>query len=158
MGVCGLALLIILFAVPWYGLTSVFAPTAITLGAKANSNGFDSLPVASILVIVTGLLAVSAWLFQALCRAPALPVAATALTEVFGFVTFLALIYRVLISLPENNIYVEAKFGAYAGLVLSAAVWIGGYVSLREDGLAEDDAPKNIETLRLTPRPTAPAR
>jgi hypothetical protein len=159
MGVASVLLLIDLFTT-WYGFKGVYAPTAASLQIATHVSGWNSLIYIRLLILLAGFCGAVAALLQAVLRSPAWPVSVTVFGGLFSFLTFLGLIFRVLIDPPGNHQFVEPKFGAYAGLVLSAALLIGIYLSLREDGVAEFDAPQSIETLRLTqrPRPAASAR
>jgi hypothetical protein len=158
VGGASLLLLICLFGPAWYGFNSVDAPTLQTLGVPVSTTGWQSFDVLNLLILLTAIWGIGVWLLQATMAAPAWPVCATVLDGPLALVTFLGLVYRVLLDPPGQLPYVEAKFGAYAGFALSATILVGLYVSLREDGIAERDAPHNIETLRLAPRRTAPAR
>jgi hypothetical protein len=66
-----------------------------------------------------------------------------------GLLTVLVLIYKVLINVPGANALIEAKVGAYLGLASAVAVTYGGYESIRREGIAARDEPREIETLRL---------
>lgn len=149
VGVASLALLVILFTLPWYGLSGPFSHTAATLGLKVTADGWQSLSNVRFLILVVGIGGVAVWWLQATHAAPALPVSAVVLELTLAFVLLIALIRRVLLDVPGNGL-IDARSGAYASLALSAAILIGGYVSLRQDGSAADDAPDRIEILRLT--------
>jgi hypothetical protein len=154
VGLSSLALLVVMFFVPWYGLTGTFAATAQSLGQSTSSDGWvgvGGLRWLLLLVILVGLL--SMW-FQATRPAPALAVSFTVAAVPLATLAVIGLIFRVLIDPPSPSGYLEVKGGAYAGLVLSIAILVGAYVSLREDGIHENDAPQSIETLRLAPRPS----
>lgn len=151
---------IVLFALPWYGFVPTIAHGLAELGKPTDATGWQSLEILRwlILIVVLGGLAVG-WL-QATRPAPAAPVCATVLECAASVVLFVALVVRV-IDVPSVLLAgagvntIEAKIGAYIGLVLTAAIVTGAYVSMRQDGIAEGDAPARIETLRLTPRPAA---
>jgi hypothetical protein len=156
-GGASLALLLCTFLLPWYGLTSVFAPTARTLGLKTTVDGWNSLETLRWLIVLTALVGIAVVLAQASRPGPALPVALTVITTVLGMLLLLGLIYRVLISQPGGTMFTEAKAGGYAGLFFALTIVGGCYLSLREDGIAPADAPAKIETLRLQPRSSARA-
>ena len=158
LGATSVALLVCLFALPWYGLTSVYAPTASTLGARTNSTGWQSLEVIRFLVVLVTVTGILAWWWQATRPAPALPVCATALTMIGSAVLVVALVVRVFIALPEDSSFIEAKSGAYVGFALAVAMFAGAYASLRQDGVDEADVVREIETLRLSRGPAASAQ
>jgi hypothetical protein len=155
MGLAGLGLVVVLFALPWYGFDGVYSSTAATLGIRTQYTGLQSLHVLGPLALLVGVGGLSAWLLQGTRGAPAAPVCATALTIALAIPVLIGLAVRVLIAYPEHSTYIEAKSGAYCGLALVAAIVVGAYVSLRRDGIHPADAPQRIETLRIAPRPGA---
>ncbi len=164
MGAASPALLICLFVLPWYGDKAVFARVASGFG-PTDATGWQSLEWISLLVVLASVGGILAWWWQGTRSAPALPVCATVITTVVSALLVVALIYRVLIEPPSVLLAgaagvdtIETKIGAYLGLALSVALLAGGYLSLREDGIAAGDAPQEIETLRLAPRRVAGAR
>ena len=156
VGVAALILLVVLFVLPWYGFTGVYSTNAAALGVKVTYNGWHSLTIIRFVVILVALGGLASWWLQATRPAPALPVCAIALTTALDLVLFLALYFRVLITPPGNTTFIGSKVGAFVGLGISAVLLVGGYVSLRQDGIAAEDAPASIETLRLAHR--SPAR
>ncbi|HEX4283108.1 MAG TPA: hypothetical protein VHZ27_20225, partial [Solirubrobacteraceae bacterium] len=80
---------------------------------------------------------------QATRRAPALPVTMSLVVMLLGIVTVVALIIRVLIDPPPNE-----QAGAYLGLLSAIGIMVGGYLSLRQEGVARRDAPANIPIVR----------
>jgi hypothetical protein len=65
---------------------------------------------------------------------------------VIAGLAFLALVYRVLLNAPGPS----TKVWAYLGLTCSLALAYGGYLSMRQEGLAERDAVHDVETIKLT--------
>jgi hypothetical protein len=66
-----------------------------------------------------------------------------------GGLTSLVLIYRVLINMPGPNNVVTSDVGAYIGLLASIVIAGAGYRSLRAEGIAPQDAPKEIPTVHF---------
>jgi hypothetical protein len=165
IGGASLALLISAFALPWYGIRAPYAATPASQGYPVTVDAWNSLATLRFLIVIVAIAGSLAWWLQATRRAPGLPVSATVATVVLATLLELGLIYRVLIDRPAVllagvagvNID-EARVGAYAGLILTAAILFGAYLSLREDGIAPADAPQTIETLRVAPRPSAGTR
>ncbi len=80
----------------------------------------------------------------------------TTLLVPLSFVLVVLIAVRVLLDRPTVHLaqagganVIEARPGAYIGLVLSVIVFAGLYLSLRRDGVAPEDAPAAIETLRV---------
>jgi hypothetical protein len=157
VGVFSLALLVVLFGSAWYRVGP--AGPLVTFHYR-DVNGWQALSILGPLALVVALGGVVVVVLQAVCRAPALPVCATAVELFLAFVLTVGLIIRVLIAHPALSYspfksVVHVRFGGYAGLALAVAVLLGAYLSLRSDGVAAADAPQQIETLRLAPRHTA---
>ncbi len=148
-------LLMSMFLLPWYGLTGTIAPVAARLGVSTSVNGWHSLTSLRWLMLVTILAALALVYLQATRRSPALPATFSLIVMLLGALTALALIYRVLINVPGANGVVDHRIGGFIGLISGCAIAYGGYRSLREEGIAPQDEPKEIPTVR--PRPQAPS-
>jgi hypothetical protein len=144
VGASALVLLASMFVLDWYGLTATYSPTAEGLGVPTAVNAWDGLTIMRWLLLLTVGSALALVYFQARRRAPALPVTLSALTTVLSLITVLALIYRVLINQPGPGEVVEARVGAYVGLLSAVALLYGAWRSLRQEGIAERDAPAEI--------------
>jgi hypothetical protein len=157
LGVFSLALLVVLFGSAWYRMG---AAGPLLRFYYRDVNGWQALSILGPLTLVVALGGIAVVVLQAVCRAPALPVCATAVEMSLAFVVTVGLIVRVLIARPALRFdgpfksVVHVRFGGYAGLALAVAVLVGAYLSLRSDGVAAADAPQQIETLRLAPRHT----
>jgi hypothetical protein len=138
-----------MFLLPWYGIKSPFGPTAASLGLTTSLDGWNGLSHLRWLVLITILAALALVWLQAARRAPALPSSFSVIVTVLGLLTSLALVYRVLINVPGSGSLVERKVGGFVGLLASLAIFYGGYLSLREEGLPERDARTEIETAAL---------
>ena len=141
-------LAIVLFALPWYGFKPAVSPVAGTLGLSTSFNGWQSLSHTRWLLVLTILAAVALAYFQATRRAPAIPVTLSVIVTALGLVSLLALIYRVLINVPGPDSILQAKAGAYVGLLCAVGVLIGAILSMRQEGISPHDAPAEIETIR----------
>jgi hypothetical protein len=148
-GGAAIVLLALMFLTPWYGLTSTFARTAETLGVPTSANAWHSLAYVRWLMLLTIVAALLLVYFQAACKAPALPVSLSLIVTALSVLTALALIYRVLINVPGPDHLLEQKLCAYLGLLSALAIVYGGYASLRTEGVAPDDEPREMETVRL---------
>jgi hypothetical protein len=101
--------------------------------------GWQALTDLRWLLLVTIVAAVGLLFTQATHRAPALPVTMSLVVMLLGIATVVALIIRVLIDPPPNE-----QAGAYLGLLSAIGIMVGGYLSLRQEGVARRDAPANI--------------
>jgi hypothetical protein len=105
--------------------------------------GWQALTDLRWLLLVTIIAAVGLVFTQATRRAPALPVTMSLVVMLLGIVTVVALIIRVLIDPPPNE-----QAGAYLALLSAIGILVGGYLSLRQEGVARRDAPANIPIVR----------
>jgi hypothetical protein len=125
LGIASAALLVVLFALHWYG----------------GDNGWQTLTVLGPLTAVVAVLGLASWALQATRSAPALPVALVVIELALGLILVVGLVVHVLIDTP--------KAGAYLGLALAVCVVLAAFASLRQDGVADADAPQWIETLSV---------
>jgi hypothetical protein len=148
-GVGGVLLLVFMFLLPWYGPSGSADAAAGTSPGSTSLNAWHSLTTVRWLMLLTILAVLSLVFFQATRRAPALPVSLSVITTVLGGLTVLALIYRLLINVPGSDSGLDARTGAFLGLVSACAIAIGAFASLREEGLSPRDAPTTIPTVGL---------
>jgi uncharacterized membrane protein (DUF485 family) len=144
-----------MFLTPWYSVKSPLGPTAASLGRATSWDGWHGLTNLRWLVLLTILVAFALVWLQATRRAPALPVTFGVFVMVLGLITTLALIYRVLIDVPGASNTVERNAGGFVGLAASIAIWCGGYLSIREEGVAPRDERTDVEFVS-PPAPTGP--
>jgi hypothetical protein len=106
-------------------------------------SGWQALPTLRWLLAATIALTIALVIAQITRRAPAIPVTLSLLVAVLGPISVLALIYRVLISAPSHQ-----QGAAYLGLASAVALAYGGYLSLRQEGIARRDQPAEIPVVR----------
>jgi hypothetical protein len=148
-GGSALALLVFLFVLHWYDVSGTFAPTlALGLHARTSWTGWQGLTIVRWLLLVTVLAALALAYFQAVQRAPAIPVTLAVIVTVLGGLSTLALIARV-IDTPGNHL--DRRAGAYLALLAAIGIAYGGYASIREEGGADPQS-LEIETVRLSGR------
>jgi hypothetical protein len=130
-GASAVLLLVFMLFGKWYG------------GGGGSRTGWESLVGLRWLLAATIAAAFGLVITQATRRAPAVPVTISLLVAVLGVISVLALIYRVLINPPAHE-----QVGAFLGLVSAVGIAYGGYLSLREEGIARRDAPREIPVVR----------
>jgi hypothetical protein len=141
-------LVLALFVLPFYGVTSTFAPTLASESQPTSFDGWNSVADIRWLILVASLVAFALVWFQATRRAPAVPVTASVFVTVLGLLTALALVWRVLIDPPGGVL--EVRYGGYVALVAALVTFYGGFRSMREEGMSKRDARTDVETVRLT--------
>ena len=142
-GASAALLLVLMFALPWYGLTSNLSETASHEGAPTSWNGWNGLLSLRWLLLVTIVAALALIYFQAARKGPGIPIVLSLIVTLLGGLSTLALIYRVLINPPTHQLA-----AAYLGLLSAIALVYGGYLSMREEGIARRDAPSEIPIVR----------
>jgi drug/metabolite transporter (DMT)-like permease len=130
-GACAVLLLVFMLVGKWYG------------SGGGSRSGWESLVGLRWLLAATIAAAFGLVIAQATRRAPAVPVTLSLLVAVLGVISVLALIYRVLINPPAHE-----QAGAFLGLISAVGLAYGGYLSLREEGIARRDAPREIPVVR----------
>jgi hypothetical protein len=150
-GVAAVVLALVIFILPWYGLAGEVGRTASSLGVATTVNGWDGLPTLRWLMLATLLAALALTFFQGSRRAPALPVTLSIIVPALGLLTVLCLIYRVLLAVPGPDSLIEARLGAYLGLVAAIVLTYGGYRSLREEQRPDPEQLAAIPTVELEP-------
>lgn len=119
-GASGAALLVVLWAVPWFTARSA-------AGVDANLDGWHALPILRWLILVTALTAVALLIAQATRRAPAVPVTLSVIVTALGLLSLLALVIRVPTADPTPQV------GAFLGLAGALLVVVAGFLSLRDE-------------------------
>jgi len=136
IGAASAALLIDLFALPWYGI-DLATPRRVYIYRSAQSvDGWNALTTLRYLILLTALFGLAIWWFQATRGAPALPAALTVVAAIPSGLELLGLLWRLLLDGPGDGI--GTRVGAYIGLVLSAAILGGIYWSMRVDAPAAE--------------------
>jgi hypothetical protein len=148
VGASAVALLACMLVLPWYGLSGAAGRTAQALGLPTSLTGWRALTDLRWLMLVTIALALALVVLQATQRAPALPVTMSVIVTVFGSITVIALVYRVLIN-PPGDSFLSPKAGAYLGLISALGIAYGGYASMRQEGLSAKDVRTDIPAVKL---------
>jgi hypothetical protein len=132
---CGLGLLVLLFAAPWYGVAGVPDPSAARPAVSGTETGWAGLSLVRWVVLVTALLALGSLLLHASQRRHGTKTDTSRLIGGLGALTSLLLIYRVLIALPSADKVIDQKLGAVLALACALGVAVGGHESIAEHRL-----------------------
>ena len=127
----------LMFAVPWFSFDNPG-------GGHTHANGWTSLPVLRWLILVTAALGLLLGYLQATRPAPALPVALDVPLVALAAITTVALLIRVLTG--EGSPLV----GGVLGLLASAVLTIGAFMSMRQEDGWEPGPGHPIETVELS--------
>jgi hypothetical protein len=140
-----LLLLVLMLFVPWYGVSATGASTAGS-GRTTSYTGWTVLTDLRWLILLTVVAALALAYLQASRRAPAIPASMSVIVTVLALITVLALLYRVVISVPGR---LDQKAGAFLGLASALGILYGAYASMRQEGIAGRDGPQEIETVTV---------
>jgi hypothetical protein len=149
VGAGAIVLLASTFLLTWYGLSGALAPTAERLGLSTSLTGWSGLSHVRWLILVSALVGLALPYFQASRRAPAIPVTLSVVVTMLGLLSTVALVIRVVIDPPGAGNLLTQKPGAFVGLAGALAIAVGGYLSMRQEGIPAADAPAEIPTVRI---------
>ena len=155
-GVGALVLLIVIFALPWYGLKGSAATGARAVGVSTSINGYNEFTHLSWLILLTIVVVFALVFLQATRVAPALPASFSVIALVLCVLTTLWLIYRVVINVPSGDGLLEQKYGAYVGLLCALVMTYGAFRSLREEEHPDPERNARIPVVQLGSEATAP--
>ncbi|MGO9956776.1 MAG: hypothetical protein ACLP50_12450 [Solirubrobacteraceae bacterium] len=134
--VAGLALLALMFLVPWYGAAH---------GSAAD--GWNTMPVLRWVAVVTALAGLLLAVLQAVVAAPAVPASASMIVTVVGGLTTLLLAIRLVAGSGDP------KLGAFLGLLAAAALTAGAWRSMRQESGWVPGVDRQVPTVSLGPPP-----
>jgi len=147
-GLSALALLVCVFALPWYGLSGETGRATASLRVSTSVNGWNGLTDLRWLMLLAIIAGLGLAVLQATQRAPALPVSISVIGTVLGGLTVLALIDRVLIDVPGPSA-VDRRVGAFLGLVSACGIAYGSFRSLREEDPPDPEVIARIPVVSL---------
>lgn len=138
-------LLVFLFFFNWYGvsLPDGVGDAAKSLGVDLGGvgvSGWEGHTVLRWLMLLTIIAALGLAFVTATQRTVALPVTGAVLVAAIAGLTAVLLAYRVLLNEPGPNEVIAVKIGAWLGLISTAVVAYGGYLSMKEEGTSLADA------------------
>jgi len=140
-GVAGVLLILIMFIFDWFGLK--FTGAAGSLGSvsvEGGRNAWGSYGFTDIVLFITALAAIGLALLAASDVEVGLPVALSAIVTALGILSLILVIISI-ISPPDFGLNVsgtgidhERKIGVWLGFLAVAAVTVGGYLAMQEEG------------------------
>ncbi len=154
IGISAIALMIDLFAVPWFAYRPEYQAIAIVLARRVNANGWQAFTFVGPFTLLVAVAGIAVFWLQGTRRSPALPVVVTTLLAPVSLALVVLLAVRVLLDQPSvplagGGSAIEARPGAYFAVILSSAIFVGVYLSLRREGVAAEDAPTEMEVLAV---------
>jgi apolipoprotein N-acyltransferase len=132
-----LVLIVLVFAVPWVSFASPG-------GGRAGPNAWTSFPTLRWPILITAALGLALGYLQVTRSAPALPVALGVVLVTLAAITTLVLLIRLLTG--DGN----PQVGGWLGLVATAALTVGAFMSLRQEDGWEPGPDHPVETVELS--------
>ncbi|MFL5862002.1 MAG: hypothetical protein ACJ780_14695 [Solirubrobacteraceae bacterium] len=136
-----LALLIVLFAMEWYGVAGVPDPSAVRPAVSTAENGWHGLTVTRWVLLATIVAALGSVVLHASQRRHGNKTDTSLIVAGLGAASSVLLIYRVLIVLPAGTQVIDQKLGAFLGLLCALGIAWGGYEAFREHRARKRMAP-----------------
>ena len=127
-----LALLVIMFAMEWYGVAGVPDPSAARPAVSTAENGWHGLTVTRWVLLATIVASIGAVVLHATQRGHGNKTDTSLIVAALGALSAMLLIYRVLIVLPTPTRVIDQKLGAFLGLLCALGIAWGGYEAIRE--------------------------
>jgi hypothetical protein len=124
-----LVLLILMFAVAWYGVDGIPGHSSQLVSTVDAWHGLSVIRWLMLLTVLATLLSLAIHARPA--SRPAIAGARLAVLAL-GTATFVSLAWRVLIALPTPDRVVDQKLGAFLGVLGGLAIAVGGYEAVRE--------------------------
>ncbi len=138
-GVSGLLLILIMFIFDWFGLGGSVAVQRFGFAGEVTGNAWQSYGFTDIVLFVTALAAIGLALIAASDYDLGLPVALSAIVTALGVLSVVLVVISI-VSPPGFGVPDVAgldhsrKIGVWLGLIAVAAVTVGGYLAMQEEG------------------------
>jgi hypothetical protein len=122
-------LLIVTFGMKWYGIVAL-PRSADRAGIQGATSAWTQLTLARWLILAAVLVTAGSLALHMSQRTHGSQTDTSRIVTVVGTVTALVLGYRVLIQMPAPHSVIDAKLGAYLGVLAATGVALGGYESM----------------------------
>ena len=131
-------------------LVSTFFDWHTVSGRDDGLTAWAAFGVVDLLVALVALLGIALAVSQVVGRGPALPVALGVITTTLALAGTLLVLYRIL-NQPGPNEAIGVSTGAWVGLVASAGVFFGAWLSLSDERPRPADPVPPVPERRPTP-------
>src|SRR5829696_2639002 len=143
-GICAVLLFIFMFF-NWFSLpdevngVATGVGLAEAAGIDTSINAWQAYDFTDLILLVTIVVAAGGAVATLMARDVALPVAASAITAGLGILSFVFVAFSILNTPSEGPIDLDRSWGVFVGLVLTAGIAYGGYLSMQEEGTTFGD-------------------
>ncbi len=129
---CALALLIMMFALKWYGAVGI-AHGAERSGRSSSQTAWQGLTDLRWLMLLTIVVTLGAVVLHIHQHSHGAQTNTAFLVAALGSLTATALAIRVLVALPSAGSVVDIKLGGFLGLICAIGIALGGFEAIREE-------------------------
>jgi len=154
-GAAGILLLIVMIFFPWYSLGGLEEAIGGVASVDSSINALAAFGLLDILLFLTAVAAIGAAVLAGTQSSVALPVAASVVVTALGLLVTLLVLFRI-VNTPGFGGLLDPSLGVYLGLLLCAAIALGGFMSMRDEGTGFGQAASGLRTDSADP-PTRPA-
>jgi hypothetical protein len=139
--VSALGLLVVMFAMKWYGVAGVPDPSAARPAVSSAVDAWNGLSIIRWVMLATVLVTLGSLVLRASQRSHGNKTDTSAIVAALGTLTSALLVYRVLLNPPSPDEVLDQKLGALLGLLLALGIALGGWESVRERAGPERSRP-----------------
>jgi hypothetical protein len=163
-GACAALLFVVMF-LSWFGLPDTVTSGGIeidisdaagSLGVDTTANAWQAYGFTDLLLLVTIIVALAGAVATLMARDVALPVAASALTAGLGILSFIFVGWSIINTPSEAGVDAGREYGVFIGLLLTAGIAYGGWVSMQEEGTSFGDQADRFQGGTADPPPPPP--
>jgi hypothetical protein len=127
--ICALLLLGLMFAVKWFGVVAL-PRSADRSGIQTAATAWTELSAVRWLMLLTVVITLGSVAIHITQRSHGSQTDTSLLVTAAGTLTAGLLFYRVMVALPSPGSVVDAKLGAFVGLLAAVGVALGGFESV----------------------------
>jgi hypothetical protein len=139
-GIAGVVLVLVMFIFDWFGFGLSGAPSHVGgIPTAVTGNAWESYGFTDVILFITALAAIGLALLAASDADVGLPVALSAIITALGILSLILVIISIIsppdLGLPDvQGLDHSRKIGVWLGLISVAAVTIGGFLAMQEEG------------------------
>jgi hypothetical protein len=141
-GICAAILFLVMFFT-WFSLPGADEADAVGIDIDTGLNAWQSYDFTDLIMLVTIVVAVGGAVATLMARDVALPVAASAITAGLGILSFVFVAFSILNTPTFGgfgfDVDTDRSWGVFVGLLLTAGIAYGGYLSMQEEGTSFGD-------------------
>jgi hypothetical protein len=125
-------------------------------GIDTGINAWQAYDFTDLILMLTIIVAAGGAVATLMARDVALPVAASAITAGLGILSLVFVAFSILNTPSEGPIDLDRSWGVFVGLLLTAGIAYGGWMSMQEEGTSFGDQVDRAQGGGPPPPPAAP--